>query len=59
VVVAVATPKPIPPITPAEKDRYKNIFVSAGTQGGFLDGENVKAIFLKANLPTETLAQIW
>jgi len=49
----------LPPLGPAEKERYRNMFANTGAQNGLLDGEQARTIFLRARLPNETLGQIW
>jgi epidermal growth factor receptor substrate 15 len=57
-----STPTPanrIPPLGPAERERYRNMFANTGARDGLLDGEQARTIFLRARLPNETLGQIW
>ena len=49
----------LPPLGPAEKERYRNMFANTGAQNGLLDGEQARTIFLRARLPNDTLGQIW
>jgi epidermal growth factor receptor substrate 15 len=49
----------LPPLGPAERERYRNMFVNTGARDGLLDGEQARTIFLRARLPNETLGQIW
>jgi hypothetical protein len=59
---APSTPTPanrIPPLGPAERERYRNMFANTGARDGLLDGEQARTIFLRARLPNETLGQIW
>src|SRR5271154_2932109 len=49
----------LPPLGPAEKERYRNMFANTGAANGLLDGEQARTIFLRARLPNETLGQIW
>ena len=49
----------LPPLGPAERERYRNMFANTGAQNGLLDGEQARTIFLRARLPNETLGQIW
>jgi epidermal growth factor receptor substrate 15 len=55
----VAPGNRIPPLGPAERERYRNMFLNTGAQNGLLDGEQARTIFLRARLPNETLGQIW
>ncbi|GHJ88158.1 hypothetical protein NliqN6_4560 [Naganishia liquefaciens] len=48
-----------PPLTPADKNQYTRLFVSANPVNGLLPATQAQSIFLKSGLPTETLAQIW
>jgi len=64
--IAQSTPIPpaptknvVPPLGPAERERYKNMFANTGARDGLLDGEQARTIFLRASLPNETLGQIW
>ncbi|KAI5207598.1 hypothetical protein E4T38_03311, partial [Aureobasidium subglaciale] len=66
-VAAVPPPAPIqaqgtgiriPPLNPEKLTQYANLYdQSAG--GGYLSGEQAKAIFERAGLPNETLGRIW
>ena len=59
---APGTPVPsnrVPPLGPAERERYRNMFANTGARDGLLDGEQARTIFLRARLPNETLGQIW
>ncbi|KEQ68611.1 hypothetical protein M436DRAFT_57941, partial [Aureobasidium namibiae CBS 147.97] len=48
----------IPPLNPEKLTQYANLYdQSAG--GGYLSGEQAKAIFERAGLPNETLGRIW
>ncbi|THZ33222.1 hypothetical protein D6C91_00007 [Aureobasidium pullulans] len=48
----------IPPLNPEKLTQYANLYEqSAG--GGYLSGEQAKAIFERAGLPNETLGRIW
>ena len=49
----------VPPLGPAERERYRNMFANTGARDGLLDGEQARTIFLRARLPNETLGQIW
>lgn len=49
----------IPPLGPAERERYRKMFANTGARDGLLDGESARTIFLRARLPNETLGQIW
>lgn len=66
-VVATAVPAPqpaqpsptqIPPITPADRANYAQLF-ARNAPTGLLDGTDSRNIFLKSGLPNETLIQIW
>lgn len=46
-------------IKPDDRARYTRIFASAGPQGGLLDGEKAKEIFVKSKLPFDKLGAIW
>jgi epidermal growth factor receptor substrate 15 len=46
-------------IRPEDRARYTRIFVGAGPQGGLLDGEKAKEIFVKSKLPFDKLGAIW
>ena len=59
---APSTPIPsnrVPPLGPAERERYRNMFANTSAKDGLLDGEQARTIFLRARLPNETLGQIW
>ncbi|PWN51418.1 EF-hand, partial [Violaceomyces palustris] len=46
-------------IKPEDRARYTRIFVNAGPQGGLIDGEKAKEIFVKSKLPFDKLGAIW
>ncbi|KAN0062871.1 hypothetical protein ACQY0O_004692 [Thecaphora frezii] len=46
-------------IKPEDRARYTRIFASAGPQGGLIDGEKAKEIFVKSKLPFDKLGAIW
>ncbi|KAI8342521.1 hypothetical protein BC941DRAFT_466189 [Chlamydoabsidia padenii] len=46
-------------ITPAEREKYYNIFRAHQPTNGVLDASRARNVFLKSKLPTETLGQIW
>lgn len=47
-------------ISPQDKAHYDNIFGTVDTaQAGIISGDQAVSFFLNANLPEETLAQIW
>ncbi|OAD73299.1 hypothetical protein PHYBLDRAFT_112639 [Phycomyces blakesleeanus NRRL 1555(-)] len=46
-------------ITPTEREKYAAIFRAHHPNNGVLDAETAKSIFLKSQLPAETLGQIW
>ncbi|ANB15411.1 Ede1p [Sugiyamaella lignohabitans] len=48
----------IPVLNPADRQRFIQLF-QRNAPNGYLDGEAAKAIFTKANLPNDTLGQIW
>ena len=54
-----AQPGRVPPLGPAERERYRNMFANTGARDGLLDGEQARTIFLRARLPNETLGQVW
>ncbi|KAL1730302.1 hypothetical protein EV714DRAFT_211293 [Schizophyllum commune] len=48
-----------PPLTPADKAKFHNMFYRSGPVNGLLSGEKARDIFLKSKLPTDKLMQIW
>jgi len=54
-----STANRLPPLTPADRERYRYMFANTGAQNGLLDGEQARTIFLRARLPNEVLGQIW
>ena len=47
-------------VSPAEKAQYDEMFVRADTDmDGFLNGAEIKDIFLQSGLPQLVLAHIW
>lgn len=46
-------------ITPAEREKYANIFKVHQPVNGVLDANTAKSVFLKSKLPMDTLSQIW
>ncbi|KAL1746995.1 hypothetical protein HDZ31DRAFT_32999 [Schizophyllum fasciatum] len=48
-----------PPLTPADKAKFHNMFYKSGPINGLLSGEKARDIFLKSKLPTDKLMQIW
>ncbi|EPQ27245.1 uncharacterized protein PFL1_05168 [Pseudozyma flocculosa PF-1] len=60
---AAAAPPPNMPgvieIKPEDRARYTRIFASSGPQGGLIDGEKAKEIFVKSKLPFDKLGAIW
>ncbi|GAA5932813.1 hypothetical protein JCM1841_005437 [Sporobolomyces salmonicolor] len=48
-------------VKPDDKAKYARLFASAngGNVAGLLDGDKARDIFIKSNLPYETLGQIW
>ncbi|GAA5947699.1 hypothetical protein JCM3765_001041 [Sporobolomyces pararoseus] len=59
--VAQTTGTDINQIKPDDKTKYARLFAGAngGNLTGLLDGEKARDIFIKSNLPYETLGQIW
>lgn len=59
--VAQTTGTDINQINPDDKTKYARLFAGAngGNLTGLLDGEKARDIFIKSNLPYETLGQIW
>ncbi|KAI8986422.1 hypothetical protein BDB01DRAFT_849478 [Pilobolus umbonatus] len=47
------------PITPAECEKYSNIFKIHQPTRGVLDADTAKRVFLKSKLPLDVLSQIW
>ncbi|KAK9323877.1 hypothetical protein V1517DRAFT_319157 [Lipomyces orientalis] len=52
------TPSRVPPLNPAERARFLQLFEST-TSDSLLSGDLARDIFVRARLPTETLGQIW
>ncbi|KAK9383511.1 uncharacterized protein V2V93DRAFT_341278 [Kockiozyma suomiensis] len=48
----------VPPLNPADRTRFIQLFESS-TSESLLSGSVARDIFLRAQLPTETLGQIW
>ncbi|GAA5913224.1 hypothetical protein JCM5296_006858 [Sporobolomyces johnsonii] len=48
-------------VKPEDKAKYARLFAGAngGNVAGLLDGDKARDIFIKSNLPYETLGQIW
>jgi len=47
-------------VTPVEKAQYDEMFVRADTdRDGFVNGAEIKDIFLQSGLPQRVLAHIW
>ncbi|KAI9031588.1 hypothetical protein CLU79DRAFT_802150 [Phycomyces nitens] len=53
------TLSPAEVITPVEREKYGSIFRAHHPNNGVLDADTAKSIFLKSQLPAETLGQIW
>ncbi|KAK9479539.1 hypothetical protein V1514DRAFT_366826 [Lipomyces japonicus] len=49
----------VPPLNPADRTRYVQLFESSADADGLLQGDKARDIFLHARLPTETLGYIW
>ncbi|TRM59402.1 hypothetical protein BD626DRAFT_550246 [Schizophyllum amplum] len=57
---APKSPAPgFPPLLPADKTKFHNMFYKSGPVSGLLSGEKARDIFLKSKLPTDKLMQIW
>jgi epidermal growth factor receptor substrate 15 len=48
-----------PPLTQSTVDKYLNIFVKTSQDGQILEGNSVKAIMMKSQLPVDQLKDIW
>ncbi|KAK7203430.1 hypothetical protein BZA70DRAFT_79921 [Myxozyma melibiosi] len=48
----------VPPLTPNDRSRFIQLFESS-TSDSLLPGSTARDIFLRAQLPTDTLGQIW
>lgn len=47
-------------VSPADKMRYDEMFKKADVSGsGFVNGQDIKDIFLQSGVPQATLAHIW
>ncbi|KAI0670647.1 hypothetical protein C8Q78DRAFT_1070191 [Trametes maxima] len=49
----------LPPLTPHDKIKFRKIFKGAGTQNGYMNGQQAREVFMKSKLPWNTLSQIW
>ncbi|KAI9136021.1 hypothetical protein BKA69DRAFT_1106828, partial [Paraphysoderma sedebokerense] len=47
------------PISPDERSRYESIFYSLDPSNGKINGSQARSVFLKSNLPSHQLSQIW
>ncbi|KAJ3357606.1 hypothetical protein HDU91_005388, partial [Kappamyces sp. JEL0680] len=45
--------------SPEEKARFTSFFENSGPSDGFLPGSTAKEIFLKSQLPSDTLGKVW
>ncbi|KAI0637250.1 EF-hand [Trametes polyzona] len=54
-----AVPNTLPPLTSHDKAKFRKIFKSSGAQNGYLDGNRAREVFMKSQLPWNTLSQIW
>ncbi|KAF8894436.1 hypothetical protein BD779DRAFT_1501043 [Infundibulicybe gibba] len=52
-------PPGFPPLTPQERTKYLEIFMSSGPSNGLVSGDKAREIFLKSKLPNDKLLQIW
>ncbi|KAJ6510160.1 hypothetical protein C8R47DRAFT_784541 [Mycena vitilis] len=53
------SPPVIPPISPADKVKFHQLFLRSGPVEGLVDGDKARGIFSKSKLPAEQLSQIW
>lgn len=49
----------LPPVNPADKAKFYNMFVKAGPVDGLVSGEKAQQVFIKSKLSNEILGQIW
>lgn len=49
----------LPPVNPADKTKFHNMFLKAGPVDGLLSGEKAQQVFLKSKLSNEILGQVW
>ncbi|KAK1229083.1 hypothetical protein PQX77_007899 [Marasmius sp. AFHP31] len=48
-----------PPLTPADKAKFNNMFVKAGPVNGLLSADQARDIFVKSKLSNDMLLHIW
>ncbi|KAL7418732.1 hypothetical protein Q5752_006415 [Cryptotrichosporon argae] len=56
---AIPTGVSLPPISPADRTKFTRIFVGCGPSNGLVSGDKARDVFLKSQLPVDTLGQIW
>ncbi|KAI1790762.1 EF-hand [Ganoderma leucocontextum] len=49
----------LPSLTTHDKAKFKKIFKGSGAQNGILEGQRATEVFMKSNLPQNTLSEIW